>query len=126
MSERWLLDADVLLEIRRRSGNVGVRSWFARAADDSLFTSVIVLAELKRKAASAAAFDRWLKMITRGYPDRILPVDQAVADEWAVLDPRRTFHGLLAATARVHSLTIVTRNEKDFASLHVETLSPFR
>ena len=60
---------------------------------------------------------------------RILPVDQAIALEWGRVTAPRTvppIDGLLAATARVHGLTLVTRNVKDFADLGVSYLNPFR
>ncbi len=123
----WLLDTNIVSELRKGGrANPGVRAWFAEAAEESLFTSVLVVGELRRgiesirrrDVPSALALDQWLAGITDGFADRILPVDRAVAEQWGSLnvpDPVPTVDGLLAATALVHRLTLVTRNTRDVA-----------
>jgi predicted nucleic acid-binding protein len=72
---------------------------------------------------------RWLKELVEFYEDRLLYVDGNVAEEWGRFRTRRgapVIDTLLAATARVHELTIVTRNTRDFRSLDVTVLNPWR
>ena len=132
----WLLDTNIVSELRKgERANPGVRAWFAEAADESLFTSVLVVGELRcgiesirrRDVPSALALERWLAGLTDGFADRILPVDREVAEQWGSLkvpDPVPTVDGLLAATALVHGLTLVTRNTRDGARTGVLLLDP--
>ncbi len=105
-------------------------------ADESApFTSVLVVGEIRRgieslrrrDVPSALALELWLAALTDGFADRILPVERTVAEEWGRLnvpDPLPTVDGLLAATARVHGLTLVTRNTRDVACTGVPRLDP--
>ena len=132
----WLLDTNIVSEVRKgERANPGVRAWFAEAADESLFTSVLVVGELRRgiesirrrDVPSALALELWLAELTDGFADRILPVDREVAEQWGSLnvsDPVPTVDGLLAATALVHRLTLVTRNTRDVARTGVLLLDP--
>lgn len=86
--------------------------------------------ELKRRRdeASAHHLDLWLEGLVTGFASRILPVDQRVAEVWARLnvpDPRPIVDGLIAATAVVHGLTLVTRNTRDFEAMGVALFDPF-
>ena len=81
----------------------------------------------RRDVPSALALELWLATLTDGFADRILPVDRNVAEEWGRLnvpDPVPTVDGLLAATARVHGLTLVTRNTRDVERTGVPLLDP--
>lgn len=72
--------------------------------------------------------ERWLRRLVRAHDDRILPVDLAVAQEWGRLnvpDPLPVVDGLLAATAKVHGLTLATRNVKDIVRTGVPVVNPF-
>lgn len=132
----WLLDTNVVSELRKgERANPGLRAWFAQVEEDSLYTSVLVVGELRRgieslrrrDVPSALALDHWLAGLTDGFADRILPVDQAVAERWGRLnvpDPVPTVDGLLAATALVHGMTLVTRNTRDVARTGVALLDP--
>ena len=132
----WLLDTNIVSELRKgERANPGVRAWFAEAAEESLFTSVLVVGELRRgiesirrrDVPSALALEQWLAGITDGFADRILPVDRLVADQWGRLnvpDPVPTVDGLLAATALAHDLTLVTRNTRDVARTGALLLDP--
>jgi hypothetical protein len=134
----WLLDTNVLSELRKgERADEGVRSWFAQAADAEVFTSVMVLGEIrrgiesirKRDSTAALALEQWLLRLTETFADRVLPVDAEVADRWGVLnvpDPVPTVDGLLAATALVHDLTLVTRNVRDVERTGVRSFDPFR
>ena len=112
-----------------------MRAWFEEADEASLYTSVLVVGELRRgieslrprDAPSALALEQWLDGITGGFADRILAVDRAVAEQWGRLnvpDPIPTVDGLLAATAIVHGMTLVTRNTKDVARTGAPLLDP--
>ena len=73
-------------------------------------------------------YGAWLARLERDYADRILPITAEVAEEWGrfnVPDPVPVIDGLLAATARVHGLTLVTRNVGDLARTGVPLLNPF-
>ena len=132
----WLLDTNVLSELRKGDrADAGLRSWFASTREEDLFTSVLVLGEIRRgiesirrrDATAAAALEQWLFRITTTFSDRVLPVDARVADRWGVLnvpDPVPTVDGLLAATALVHDLVLVTRNTRDVAATGAVLLDP--
>ena len=121
----WLVDTNVLSELRKGDrANAGIRAWFADAREDELFTSVLVLGEIRRgiesirrrDLPSAIALEQWLTRLATDFADRVLSVDARVADRWGSLnvpDPIPTVDGLLAATALVHDLVLVTRNLRD-------------
>lgn len=82
----------------------------------------------RRDPDSAAALDRWLNLVSEAHGDRVVPIDRAIAEQWGrmnVPDPLPVVDGLLAATARVLGLTLVTHNVADVASTEVELLNPF-
>jgi predicted nucleic acid-binding protein len=81
----------------------------------------------RREPSRAEALGLWLADLTTLYSDRVLAIDSQVADDWGRLRAVRSLpvvDALLAATARVHGLTIVTRNERDFAGLGVTIINP--
>lgn len=133
----YLLDANVVSELRKRDhADSNVRQWFAGVEDAELFLSVLTLGEIRRgiesirrrDRARALALNRWFYALAAGYEARILTVDQKVAEEWGRLNVPATvpvIDGLLAATARVHGLTLVTRNTKDVARTGASVLNPF-
>lgn len=133
----WLLDTNVVSELRKGPrADPGVRAWVDAAEDSQLFTSVLVLGEVRRgiesirrrDAVAAMALAQWLARLTETFDDRILSVDAQVADRWGSLNvphPMPTVDGLLAATALVHGLTLVTRNVRAVARAGVKTLNPF-
>ena len=104
--------------------------------DDEIHLSVLVVGELRRgierirleDARQAEALERWLQRLTRLHADRILAVDRRIADEWGRLSAEHNtapVDALMAATARVHELTLVTRNTRDVAWTRVACLNPF-
>jgi toxin FitB len=127
----------VLSEVRKRErADPGVRDWFDQVAEDEIFLSVLVVGELRqgierrrrRDPVAARQLERWLATLLEAYSDQILPVDQRVAELWGqinVPDPLPTVDGLLAATALAHDLTVVTRNDRDFARSGATVLNPF-
>ena len=113
-----------------------VASWYAALGNEELFLSVLTIGELRkgidnirrRDEPSAAALEEWLQGLLAAYSDRILPVDQAVAERWGrfnVPDPLPVLDSLLAATASVHGLTLATRNLKDVVRTGVPCVNPF-
>lgn len=133
----WLVDTNVISEVRKQSrANPGVRAWLASVGEDDLYLSALVLGELRkgvesvrlRDGRAAVALERWVSTVIREYADRVLPVTPEIADVWGrlnVADPLPTVDSLMAATAHVHGLTLVTRNTRDIARTGVACLNPF-
>jgi predicted nucleic acid-binding protein len=133
----WLLDTNVVSELRKgERSNPNVRAWQASTRGQDKFISVLVLGEIRRGIESARrrdvpqaiALEQWLMRLTETFRDRVLPVDARIADRWGVLsvpDPPPTADGLLAATALVHELTLVTRNVHHVERTGVRLLDPF-
>lgn len=133
----FLLDTNVVSELRKGSrAHARVRTWFASVELDEITLSVLTIGEIRRgidgvrrrDPRSARALDRWLRRLVTEHQDRILPVDAAIAEEWGRLnvpDPLPVVDGLLAATAKVHGLTLATRNIDDVARTGVSVLNPF-
>lgn len=132
----WLVDTNILSELRKGDrANEGVRAWFADAREEELFTSVLVLGEVRRviesirrrDVPSALALEQWLTRLTTSFADRVLSIDARVSDRWGGLnvpDPVPTVDGLLAATALVHDLVLVTRNTRDVERTGARLLDP--
>lgn len=133
----FLVDTNVVSELRKGArADEHVRSWFMAVADEDLFLSVLVAGELRqgiervrlRDPVQAEHLERWLLRLVDDYADRLLAVDTAVAELWGRLnvpDPISAIDGLLAATAIVHDLTLVTRNLKDVERTGARLLDPF-
>jgi predicted nucleic acid-binding protein len=132
----YLIDANVLSELRKPKRAEQVAAWFRALPPSELFTSVLVMAELRRGSqlvrrrdpASADRLDGWIAELWDAFEDRVLPVSPDVANRWADLmvpDPIPVVDGLLAATALVHDLTLATRNIKDVVRTGVKVLDPF-
>ncbi|MBV8972213.1 MAG: type II toxin-antitoxin system VapC family toxin [Sphingomonadaceae bacterium] len=137
----YLLDTNVVSELRKtRSGRADPRvvAWARPIALAGLFISAITLLELdigvgrieRRDAAAGRVLRRWLDQdVVRAFHGRILPVDVAVARRCAPLhapDPRPDRDALIAATALVHALTVVTRSVADFSGAGVPLLDPWQ
>jgi len=132
----WLVDTNVVSELRKGPrAHPGVLRW-AAACGDEVFLSVLTVGEIRRgielkrrrDPASAVHLDRWFAGLVTTFSSKILPVDARVAQAWARLnvpDPRPVVDSLIAATARVHDLTLVTRNTRDVSGLGVPVLNPF-
>ncbi len=139
----YLLDSNVLSELRKSTSgraNRGVVDWAAAVPVESLFVSAITMLELEKgvqlkalqDAAAGDALRRWLdEKVYPSFHGRVLPVDLRVAIEngsYHVPDPRPLADSLIAATAKVHGLQIVTRNVKDFEPFEyrgVRVLNPW-
>jgi len=132
----YLLDTNVVSEIRRKSPNPGVEQWFASVSASELFLSVLVLGEIRqgierlapRNPELATTLQHWLGRLVDGYGDRVVPVTAEVADVWGRLNVPKTLpvvDGLLAATALVRGWSLVTRNVKDVESTGVRVVNPW-
>ena len=133
----YLVDTNIVSEIRKgRRCNPGVASWFAQTSPVEIYLSVLTVGEIRkgienirrRDEATAEALETWLAQLVATNFDRILPVDEAIAEQWGRLnvpDPLPVLDSLLAATASVHGLTLVTRNLKDMQRTGVDCLNPF-
>jgi toxin FitB len=136
----FLLDTNVVSELRKaRAGRAdrNLARWAASVPAASLFTSVITIEELdvgvllaeRRDPAQGRTLRTWLESyVLPAFGERILPVDTTVARRSAVLhvpDPRPIRDALIAATALVHGMTVVTRNVPDFAPTGTAVLDPW-
>ena len=131
----FLLDTNIVSESRKPRPHGGVMAWLAAQEAATLYISALMIGELQRgieltraqDAAKADEIEGWLEqVVTSG---QVLPLDAAVCREWA-----RLMHGrsntlaedaFIAATAKVHRLTVATRTVRDFKALGVKTLNPF-
>ena len=133
---KFLLDTNIISEIRKRDrADPNVARWVARTPVKEIGTSVIVLAEIRRgielkrrsDPQQAESLDRWFAQMRTRLGDRVLSIDESIAEAWARLsvpDPMPLIDGLLAATAKVHGLTLVTRNVTEIARTGVLLLNP--
>ena len=137
----YLLDTNVVSELRKaRSTRIdqGVLAWSNSVSTPSLFVSAITILELergvlrvaRRDPAQAAILRRWLDgHVLDSFGDRVIPIDTAVARRCAGLhvpDPRPERDALIAASALVHGMNVVTRNVGDFDAMGVETINPWQ
>ena len=131
----YLLDTNVVSELRRPRPHKGVSEWIGGVPADRLFLSAVTVGEIQagieitrgRDAAKAEELASWLDRVVAGYG--VLPMDAAAFREWARLE-----HGkpdamiedaMIAATAKVRGLTVATRNVRDFRVFGVDILDPF-
>jgi len=132
----YLIDTNVLSELRRKQPDPQVVAWLQARPPQSLFLSVLTLGEIRKGIERVTdigrqqAFLDWLEVELPNYfLNRLLNIDAHTADRWGRLmasagRPLPAIDGLLAATALQHDLTLVTRNIKDFSGLQVKLISP--
>ncbi|HEX5201358.1 type II toxin-antitoxin system VapC family toxin [Paractinoplanes rhizophilus] len=134
----YLLDTNVLSEPQRRSPDRRVVAWLERlvASNAEVYLSVLVVGEIRkgiellrrREPRRAELLEAWHAGLLGAYADRILPVTLDVAAEWgriAGAGQVSPVDGLIAATAKVHRLTLATRNVADFERTGVRVVNPF-
>ena len=134
----YLIDTNIISEVRKGPRcDPQVSAWYAQVDDADLFLSTMVLGEIRkgielartRDLPKALALERWLGQVEVAFGSRVLAVDTRVADQWGRLSAIRSIpvvDGLLAATAMIHDLTLVTRNGRDVEGLGAKVLNPFR
>lgn len=132
----FLLDTMVLSELRKKDRNPGLVRWIGQQKDRDLFVSVVSIGEIERgicrqqvrDAAFAQKLAAWLDQLLLSHTDRILPVTIPIARRWGQLGAelgRSAADILIAATALVHGMSVVTRNEKHFAPAGVRLINPW-
>ena len=136
----FLLDTNVVSEWVKAHPDPGVISWLAEVDEDRVFLSVVTLAELRhgiermRTGSRRRRLDEWLRdELPLRFEGRLLSVDDAVADAWGRVVAQREVSGrsisvmdaFIAATANVHALKLVTRNESDFEIAVKEIVNPW-
>lgn len=133
----FLIDTNIISEVGKGARcDANVAAWYSAIDDADIYLSVLVTGEIRkgiervrpRDARRAETLERWLTRLEHGFAERILPIGRAVANEWgrmSAIRPIPVIDGLLAATAKVLGLILVTRDTDDVRGLGVETLNPF-
>jgi len=133
----YLIDTNIISEVRKGERcDPNVAAWRGSIEDAEVYLSVVVLGEIRKgierahanDVARARALETWLSTLVQSFSERILPINQAVADEWGRMSAKRsvsTIDVLLAATAKVHGLTLATRKVGDVADLGAKVINPF-
>ena len=133
----WLIDTNIISEVRKGARcHPAVAAWWSRVEDRDLFLSTLTIGEIRkgvetvraRDPEKARALETWLQAIVQAFGPRILGIDAAVAESWGRIAAIRSVpvvDALLAATASMHGLVLVTRNATDVAGLGVRILNPF-
>jgi toxin FitB len=133
---KYLLDTNVVSELRKPKPHGGVIAWINSLRDDQVCLSAVTMGELQvgiertrtQDPAKAREIERWVDHLEEF--SEVLSMDSHCFREWARLMKGRPDHlledGMIAATARVHSLQVATRNEHDFRQLRVDLVNPFK
>jgi predicted nucleic acid-binding protein len=131
----YLLDTNVVSELRKPKPHGGVVRWIEQMSDSQLHISAVTVGEIQagieltreQDAAKGDELERWLDLVAHSY--NVIPMDGAAFRAWARLIHRRSDtlyeDAMIAATAKVHQLVVVTRNVGDFRSLGVKVINPF-
>jgi toxin FitB len=134
---RFLVDTNVVSELKRgRKAATAVAKWFESLPPEQVFTSVVVLGEVRRgieliarrDRPQAEILDRWYVGMRRRLGTRVLAVDEPIMMMWSRIsapDPLPAYDGLLAATALVHDMTVATRNTSDFRRVGAKVVDPW-
>jgi toxin FitB len=133
---QYLLDTNVVSELRKPRPHGGVVAWLNRQEEQQLCLSAVTIGQLqagverirRQDAVRASSIESWVDQLSASH--QILPMDTACFREWGrIMDrmPNRLIEdAMIAATARVHRLIVVTRNESDFRQFDVRILNPFK
>lgn len=131
----YLLDTNIVSELRRPKPHKAVLKWIADVPVDQLFLSAVTVGEIQagieitreQDAAKAKELEAWLDQVVSSFG--VLPMDALAFREWARLKHRKSNtlieDAMVAATAIVHRLTVATRNVRDFHNLGVDLVNPF-
>ena len=132
-----LVDTNVMSELKRgRKAAPRVVAWFAALSPQNVFTSVIVLGEIRRgielvarrDKPQAETLEQWYAMVRERLGNRVLAVDEPVMAVWArisVPDMLPAYDGLIAATALAHGLIVATRNTQDYRRAGAQVINPW-
>jgi predicted nucleic acid-binding protein len=132
---RYLLDTNVVSELRKTKPHGGVTAWIEGLQDHQLYLSVVTIGELQRGIERTRKLDeqkvgeisKWVDRLEKS--QNVLSMDSSCFREWARLMEGKSEHlledAMIAATARVHGLTVASRNEKNFQTLGVPMMNPF-
>jgi toxin FitB len=133
---RYVLDTNVISELRKTRPHGAVAAWFDSVEEDRLFLSALTLGELQagiektrhQDPSKATELENWVDWLPSSY--QVLPMDTLCFREWArIMDgkPHELLEdAMIAATARVHGLIVATRNEKHFNQFDVKSFNPFK
>jgi predicted nucleic acid-binding protein len=133
---RSLLDTNVVSELRKAKPHGAVLSWISELREDQIYLSAVTVGELqtgveltrRQNPEKAAEIELWVDQLAESF--QVLPMDAQCFREWARLmdgkSDRLLEDVMIAATARIHQLTVATRNERDFKQLGVRVLDPFK
>jgi hypothetical protein len=131
----YLLDTNVVSELRKPKPHGAVLAWLEALDDTQLYLSAVTVGEIQagieltreQDAAKALEIEAWLEMVSATY--NVLPMDAATFRAWAKLMHRKSDtlfeDAMIVATARIHGLTVATRNVADFKSFGVPLFNPF-
>ena len=131
----FVLDTNVISELRRRRPNLNVTDWLSGVSTEQLFLAAVTFGELqagvemtrRQDPQKALAIEGWIDDVAASYS--IIPMDEAIFRRWARLMHRQSDDlledAMIAATALVRNMTVVTRNVRDFSRFSVPTLNPF-
>lgn len=131
----YLLDTNVISELRRRRPNPAVLAWLSQTPDELLHIAAITFGELqagvemtrRQDPDKAAAIEAWIDLVAASYS--VIALDEVVLRRWARLMHRRSNNliedAMIAATALVRNMTVVTRNVRDFELFGVPIFDPF-
>ncbi|WP_216915318.1 type II toxin-antitoxin system VapC family toxin [Synechococcus sp. CCAP 1479/13] len=134
----YLIDTNVISELRRREPEPRVVQWFEQHPSHQLFLSVLTLGEIRRGVERLAESERqqtlrrWLEQdLPAFFSGRVLPIDEAIAHRWGRLlaemgRPLPAIDSLLAATALEHNLVLITRNLRDVVDLPLTVVNPWQ
>ncbi len=132
----YLLDTNVVSEVRRKVPDANVLAWFRRTDPAAIRLSVLTLGEIvkgveslaRRDPGAARSLRDWLEGLRCHYADRLLGIDGTVAETWgrlSALRPLPVIDGLLVATALTHTLFLVTRNVYDVSGTGATIVNPW-
>ena len=133
---RYLLDTNVVSELRKTKPHGAVLAWINELQEDQIYLSAVTIGELqtgveltrRQNSAKAAEIELWVDQLAESF--QVLPMDARCFREWARLmegkAERLLEDVMIAATARIHDLTVATRNGRDFKQLGVPVLDPFK
>ncbi|MBX7229600.1 MAG: type II toxin-antitoxin system VapC family toxin [Burkholderiaceae bacterium] len=135
MTSRYLLDTNVVSELRKQRPHVGLVAWLKSIDDTQLYLSAVTLGEIQagieltreQDPGKAQEIEAWLELVAGAY--NVLSMDAASFRAWARLMHRKSDtlyeDAMIAATASVHGLTVATRNVNDFKALGLAVFNPF-